>query len=76
MPITEIKGARKLMKPKQIFDSPGKTNYKNPRNFLYRVKHTKFVLILKCNTVQVPYLQRNFILKCCHDLCAMWKIST
>ncbi len=38
-----------------------KPNYKNPRRFLYRVKHTKFVLILKCYTVSLSYLQRNFI---------------
>ncbi len=51
-----------------------KPNYKIPHRFLYRVKHTKFVLILKCNTAQVPCLQRYFNLKCCLDLCAMWQI--
>ncbi len=53
---------------------PEKLNYKNPRRFLYRLEQTKFVLSLKCNTVSLSYLQRNFILKCCHDLCAMWQI--
>ncbi len=28
-----------------------KPNYKNPRRFLYRFEHTKFVLNLKCNTL-------------------------
>ncbi len=28
-----------------------KPNYNNPRNFLYHFKHTKFVIILKCNRV-------------------------
>ncbi len=36
--------ARKLMKPKHIFASPEKkTNYKNPRSFLYHSEHVKFV---------------------------------
>ncbi len=30
---------------------PEKPNNQNPRNFLYRFEHAKFVLILKCNTV-------------------------
>ncbi len=51
-----------------------KPKYKNPRRFLYRVKHTKFALIFKESHSSLPYLQRNFILKCCRDLCAMWKI--
>ncbi len=51
-----------------------KPNYKNPRRFLFRFEHTKFVLIIKWNTVSLPYLQRNFILKCCHDLCVMLQI--
>ncbi len=39
------------MKPKHIFGSPGKTNFNNPRCFLYRFEHANIVLMLMVNTV-------------------------
>ncbi len=48
-----------------------KQNYKNPRRFLDRVKHTNFVWILKCNTAPCRILRGMYILNSCHDLCAM-----
>ncbi len=68
---------------------PEKLNYKNPRRFLNHLEHNRRCLVLQLVTTSLaynvciyskvkhsslPYLQRNFILKCCHDLCTMWQI--
>ncbi len=71
-------GARKLMKPKDIFASPGKPNFKNPCSLLYRFKHAKGVLMLKCNTVTCSIFRAisfwNFDLTCarCGNLCTVY----
>ncbi len=39
-------GVRKLMKPKHIFTSPEKPNYKNPCSFLFILAHAKVELSL------------------------------
>ncbi len=46
------------------------SNYKNPHSFLYSFGHATFVINLKFNTVPCRIFGRNFIWKCCHDLCA------
>ncbi len=55
-----------------------KPNYKNPRRFLYRVGHTKFVLLLKCNTFPCSIFRGssswNVVMTCarCGKLCTVY----
>ncbi len=51
-----------------------KPNYKNPRCFSQSFWAYKVCINSRVKHSSLPYLQRNFILKCCHDLCTMWQI--
>ncbi len=68
--------ARKLMKPKHIFASPGKTELKKSTQFSLSFWACKVCIKSKVEHSSLPYLQRNFILKCCYDLCAIWQYPT
>ncbi len=62
------------MKPKHIFTSPGKTELKKSTPLSLSFWAYKACINSKVEHSSLPYLQRNFIFKCCHDLCAMWQI--